>query len=1111
MSSPDRAALDGGSGPCGQMEVSVLDEDFPDGQQGRTDPLESAFGFDGHTDTWLTIARRATAPLIVDQLIGGYELVSEIGRGGQGVVYRAIHAATGRPVALKRLHAPLPQGVPERSRFGREAAALLRLRHPNIVTLFNVDVIDGVPILAMECIDGTPLSAWMIDESCGRPRALAEVVGIVLKVCDAIMHAHQQGIIHCDLKPSNVMIDTDGRPRVLDFGISRLHNTGVPWAPTATSISLAVTPRWAAPEQFRSEPGTIDIRADVYAIGAILYFLLTGREPFAHATTLSDAIRAVERGLTHPPSRFRRGLDPILDAIVVRAMEPDPARRYPNVGALAGDLEAWSRGIVPRGLPIRALQRLRFLLRRRRRALLTLLVTLLIAASAGGALLGWRTTLQRAQSLEAIRLATATAADRLSMRTAISRIRDRDAVGAREQLLGIQPQNRGWEWHALMRRTDDATRVLLVTDRPVESLYFSEGGTQLLVVHDDGSSALVRRDADRSHARDDAAEGGDAPDRLWVMRPGGLLRSLDGGLFPGVSPVPAYGILADDRRRLAWTDAAGLSIGTLTLSTPVSQAPVPGSARLLPAWAVGCSGVGTDRLRLHAFTGALLVTGCDDRTIRVLDVETGEELARRTSTLKPTSVISNPDGTMAALLTFANTVEIVSLPLLETVTILHGHTEIVPRGAVFLPDDEKVVTGSWDSTIRVWTLPDGRLVRTLIGHAGYVRSLSFDGETGLLLSAGYDGTVRAWDPLGEPPHTPAFRTGVRVRRLLTTPDSGGGIAGPPPVLCIGDSSSEFAVPCFRVEMVTPLADTPVGTVASRPFSEAGTGHVAVDYPVALSPGGRLLAVADSPTSLAILRWSDIDRAWSTVRTLEVPVVVPTPQAPWTDTRRRRTSRQSATGPILDRSGIAALAIAHDDQRIVCMLSNGGALLVDIGSGALLAATTTPVEMAFSMLWMDRMRLLVTGEHHAAVLLLTDELDVSASLEVSEKLLTGASVSRDATRVALAHDSGEIVILPANLSGTPLCRIAATVGVPSGLSFSADDRRLAGACSDATVRVWDTTSGELLLTLDDHTLAVVAVTFSPDGHWLISAGLDNMVRYHDGRPVDPSLRQFGISR
>jgi len=301
--------------------------------------------------------RRAARPL---PSICGYDVLAEIRRGGQGVVFLGRQRSTRRLVAIKVLGERAGAHDAARRRFEREVELTTRLRHPNIVSVFDSgQTADQRPFLAMEFVDGRPLDHWLSARQ-ERPQDKSEVRATLRTfagICAAVCHAHQRGVIHRDLKPGNVLIDEDGLPRVLDFGIGRRMPLAASDSGAATTDSAAGalttdgflgTLAYAAPEQLH-EAGSADTRSDVYALGLILYEMLTGRLPHVPGAPVAELAPSIgERTPLAPSAALRRAglfrrapLDRDVDTIVLKALAKQPERRYQTVDALAADVERY--------------------------------------------------------------------------------------------------------------------------------------------------------------------------------------------------------------------------------------------------------------------------------------------------------------------------------------------------------------------------------------------------------------------------------------------------------------------------------------------------------------------------------------------------------------------------------------------------------------------------------------------------------------------------------------------------------------------------------------------------------------------------------------------------
>lgn len=284
-------------------------------------------------------------PSRLPPVVDGYEIGEEIGRGGMAVVYRARQRSLDRSVALKVLLPSARTGPEEETRVRAEAEAVARLQHPNVVHVYEVGERDGCPYLLMEYVDGGTLA----DRLRGGPPPPAKAAEWAEAIARGIHAAHRRGIVHRDLKPANVLMTGDGVPKISDFGIARrLDGTG---EATRTGVVMG-TPAYMAPEQAEGRGKSAGPPADVWAVGAILYEMLTGRPPFTGESAL-DTLRKVTTDPPVPPSRLQPDVPPALEAVCLRCLHKRPGDRYPTAEALADDLARCRAGLATIGTPAR--------------------------------------------------------------------------------------------------------------------------------------------------------------------------------------------------------------------------------------------------------------------------------------------------------------------------------------------------------------------------------------------------------------------------------------------------------------------------------------------------------------------------------------------------------------------------------------------------------------------------------------------------------------------------------------------------------------------------------------------------------------------------------------
>jgi len=307
------------------------------------------------------IGKARPAPLTEPGLeIEGYEILEEIHRGGQGVVYRAIQKATNRTVALKIILSGAFATSRQRHRFEREVELAAALRHSNIVTVHDSGVSrDGRLYLAMELIDGESLDRFLL---AARDKHIRDVLRLFSKICAAVAYAHQRGVIHRDLKPGNILIDEEGEPHIVDFGLAK--GIEADWDDASPRVTMTGefmgTLAYSSPEHVGGIPDAIDVRSDVYSLGVILYEALTGRHPYPVTGRLADVISAIAEAEPRPPSTWRKRpsrtrkrdaddslssrIDDEIETIILKALAKDKERRYQSADHLKQDLDHYLAG-----------------------------------------------------------------------------------------------------------------------------------------------------------------------------------------------------------------------------------------------------------------------------------------------------------------------------------------------------------------------------------------------------------------------------------------------------------------------------------------------------------------------------------------------------------------------------------------------------------------------------------------------------------------------------------------------------------------------------------------------------------------------------------------------
>jgi WD40 repeat protein/serine/threonine protein kinase len=1022
---------------------------------------------------------------------GEYELLGELGRGGQGVVYRARHRGLGRLVALKTIPPAHLAGTHARERFHLEASAASRLDHPNIVPIYDVGERDGFCFYSMKLVEGTTIQQLV---SGGVPNAVdcRHAAAILVKVAQGVHHAHQRGVLHRDLKPSNILLDHEHEPYVSDFGLARQTDQD---SSLTLSHALIGTPAYLAPEVALGGARQATLAADIYGLGAILYHLLSGRPPFV-GPTVAETLRALQDDEPVRPGKLNSAVPADLETICLKCLEKEPVKRYGTAQELAEDL---ARFLRDEPIHARAVTRAEQVWRwcRRKPAFassLFLILILILIVLIGLPIAAYRINRERQRAekgeLRAMQVAYASdmnlaheAVQKDNLAQALELLdRHRPLLGvppsgspqAQDQAsdrlkAGLQTDLRGWEWRYLWRQCQGEERFVLGE-------------------HRDGASAVGML----ANGKTVFSAGSDKMVRLWDLE-----SRHEIGLLPHSQEI-AGAAASPDGRWLATTPMNDpyaqpvllwdLATQKLAATLTTNFSPRIGSITFSPD---------SQRLAFGTRFGGL----------RLWDVKARREVTNLSSVRQsPVSLgfAFSPDSrTLAYNENDYGTIQLWDITNRLVVGSLIGHQSPL-LALAFSPNSQTLASSSDDRTARLWNVaerrelfqwtngsgaftslafsPDGRILALggvggsarvirlvdletalpkaeLRGHLKDISSLAFtpDGQT--LLSASRDGTIRAWDPVPQNKERSAhvFAPNSMSMEWLTYDG--------PAVRLSADGRHLLTVYTNQTFSVWDTLRLTEGERYPVPFTDMEMAGVA--------PGGRVVAFGSQEGEIRL--W---DRETGQTRFFARPV----------------TNRISRLVFSLDGRYLAVadeprlrtqMAATHYDKRRtvrVLDLRTGAETHVFSTDGAFL---TPP------LIFSADARLLVAGTSKGQVKIWhldrTDGSSGAATFPPHSAWVEGLALFPDTQTVISA--SGDIRLWDIRNRHESDKLIPRKEGYGC-IALSQDGRRLAAAVGRGLIRILDLASHQEVVTLEGHHETVLHLAFTPEDY-LISVSKDQL--------------------
>jgi WD40 repeat protein/serine/threonine protein kinase len=1016
---------------------------------GQLTVLSSKVGPEHETPTGAPVQRdiaRAGA------ILGDYELLGVLGKGGMGLVYRARQRSANRIVALKVIRQDqLENRTSDQrrewlERFRTEAQAAARLEHDHIVPVYEVGASKGELFYSMRYVEGRSL-AEMHRAGPLSPRRAAAYLEPIARAVD---FAHTHGIVHRDLKPSNILVDTSDRPFVTDFGLAK-------WVESAGDKTLTGqalgTPPYMSPEQARSA-AQVGPASDVYSLGATLYDLLTGRPPFQAADPV-ETLRQIREEEPAPPRRLNPAIERDLETITLKCLHKEPERRYVSAAALADDLRAFLDGLPIQARPSGPGERL-LKWARRRPAVAALssavgIATLCLIASL---LALWHNAERRGEAVKSLEEAkgkiAAADADLLLKQGRVKELQGTISDLGKEQRareehlhrLGYV-QNMRHAWTTWERKSDIASvrRLLESQTRPAgkEDLRSFDWYYLWALSHRErnlhGHKKDIKSVAFSAAADILASASSDGFVKLWDPATGQELATK----LPRLSSVTCLAFTADGQFL-----AVGYFDGSIRLWETATGKPKTSFEK-------SKEGVYSLAFSPDAKT---LAYGTNEGTVKLRDLETGAVRVVDGHKHIVYSVAYSPDGKLLASSSGNDVdkkgiVKIVDARTMGTLSTLTQHTGRV-TGVAFSPDSKLLATCSMDRTIKLWEAATGKLQATRAGHTAGVNAVSFNPDGTRLASAGADRTVKLWD----------------VNPHLTLPHPRGeGRVGGETVTCQGHVAEVSSLAFSRDGRTLGTGDRD-GTVKLWDVNRA-TDVVKLTasagrrvFCVALTPDGKTLASGDSDGTLEL---------W------DVP------------TRRQRGLR---------KHGSVVFAVAFSpDRRSVASAGSDGVKLWDLATlteEASLPHEATVRYLAFSH---DGKTLATatTSENFVRVWDLATRKEKrrfeghqNAPITALVSAGTGNKIA-SASRIQMGKNfQGEIKIWDSD-TGDNLATLLGHALPVHALAFGPGSKTLAsaGGNNDRTMKVRELSSSKETLSLPAQPTDVRSLLFAPDGKSLIS--------------------------